>query len=95
MINLKKETLKDISDSNHSLEDIDYCYIYQEGRFGDEVKVYTKGDFRTDLLNFNYDEGFGGQEVGGFIVFKDGTWLDRREYDGSEWWELQCKPIID
>ena len=21
-------------------------------------------------------------------------WLERREYDGAEWWELETKPII-
>ena len=41
-----------------------------------------------------YDAGFGWQEVACdlVIVFKDGTWLDRREYDGSEWWEHQSCP---
>lgn len=21
------------------------------------------------------------------VVFKDGSWLERQEYDGAEWWE--------
>jgi hypothetical protein len=46
------------------------------------------------LLDFNYDSGFGGQELFGTVWYLDGTWSDRREYDGSEWWEHQvCPPL--
>jgi len=38
---------------------------------------------------------FGSQELGGIIVFNDGSWLERREYDGSEWWEFQQTPQIE
>ena len=37
-------------------------------------------------LDFTYDDGYGTQEVEGTIMFKDGTWMERREYDGAEWW---------
>ena len=29
------------------------------------------------------------------IVFEDGTWLERGEYDGSEWWEYKQKPTLE
>lgn len=45
-------------------------------------------------LDFEYDAGFGGQELYGTVVFADGTWLTRGEYDGSEWWEYHCCPTI-
>jgi hypothetical protein len=45
-------------------------------------------------INFDYDEGYGSQELYGAIWFVDGSWADRREYDGSEWWELQKCPEI-
>jgi hypothetical protein len=54
------------------------------------------GDLDTilPLLNFDYDSGFGIQELYGTIWFYDGTWAERREYDGSEWWEyFVCPPI--
>lgn len=41
-------------------------------------------------LDFNYDNGYGGQMLYGNIWYTDGTWSTRREYDGSEWWEY-CK----
>lgn len=45
-----------------------------------------------DELDFDYDNGFGTQVVDGTIVFTDGTWLTRGEYDGSEWWENHVCP---
>ena len=47
-----------------------------------------------DTLDFDYDSGYGGQELYGTIWFKDGTWCDRGEYDGSEWWQHQEVPKI-
>ncbi len=48
--------------------------------------------FLEDLASINYNNGYGGQELFGTIVFKDGTWLERGEYDGSEWWEHRKLP---
>lgn len=48
--------------------------------------------FLEDLASINYDNGYGGQELFGTIVLKDGTWLERGEYDGSEWWEHRKLP---
>ena len=41
-----------------------------------------------------YDAGYGRVEVAVdlVIVFKDGTWLEREEYDGSEWWSYKRTP---
>lgn len=47
-----------------------------------------------ESLDFSYDDGFGGQELFGFIWYADGTWSERREYDGAEWWEYQKCPQI-
>jgi len=47
-------------------------------------------------LDFEYDDSYGSQELFGTIWYADGTWSDRGEYDGSEWWEYQsCPPIPD
>jgi len=46
------------------------------------------------LIDFDYDSGFGGQELYGIIWYKDGTWSERGEYDGSEWWEYKSCPEI-
>lgn len=48
------------------------------------------------LDNWVYDSGYGQEEFMGYITFKDsGTWIMRREYDGSEWWATFSKPNID
>lgn len=43
-------------------------------------------------LNFEYDNGYGGQELYGTIWYDDGSWSERGEYDGSEWWEHKKCP---
>lgn len=37
-------------------------------------------------LDFEYYNGYGGQNLFGVIWYEDGTWSSRGEYDGSEWW---------
>lgn len=48
-----------------------------------------------EQINFDYDSGYGGQNLFGTIWFEDGTWCDRGEYDGSEWWEYHKCPEIE
>lgn len=57
---------------------------------------YTKEQFDQFLINltFNYNEVSGHQELFGTIWYTDGTWSDRDEYDGSEWWEHNQIPEI-
>ncbi len=45
-----------------------------------------------ELLDFCYNCDFGGQELFGTVWLKDGSWLERYEYDGSEIWEHKFKP---
>lgn len=59
---------------------------------------HTKGDMIAflDKLDFEYSNGYGGQELFGTIWMKDGTWMTRGEYDGSEWWEYnKCPDLPD
>jgi len=58
---------------------------------------YNMGDNWADFLaslDFIYDAGYGGQELYGTIWYTDGTWSERGEYDGSEWWEYKKCPEI-
>lgn len=50
------------------------------------------GRFIDDLFAIEYYNGYGGQELFGEVVFKDGTWLERWEYDGSEGWAHKSCP---
>lgn len=47
-----------------------------------------------DKLNIEYDSGFGGQELFGYVWMNDGTWFERHEYDGAECWEYKKYPGI-
>ena len=46
-------------------------------------------------LDFKYDAGYGYQELYGMVWFKDNSWLERYEYDGSEGWRYKKYPEID
>ena len=60
---------------------------------------YTPTDYVEFLnkLDFEYDSGYGGQELYGIVwLMEEGTWLERGEYDGSEWWDYKkCPQVID
>lgn len=45
-------------------------------------------------LDFVYDNEYGGQLLYGTVWLEDGTWLSRREHEGSEWWEHNVLPDI-
>lgn len=58
---------------------------------------YTPAEYEEFLekLNFEYDGGYGGQELYGRVwLMEDHTWLERGEYDGSEWWEYRKCPRV-
>ena len=49
-----------------------------------------------EIADIEYDEGYGGQEVADdlVVVFDNGAWLSRSEYDGAEWWTYRKKPRV-
>ena len=57
---------------------------------------HTDADYEAFLnsLNFEYDNGYGSQELFGTVWFEGGTWAERDEYDGSEWWSYVGRPEI-
>lgn len=85
MKNLLQETVDTLKSHYNSPEDVLYIK--------DNENYTTWGKF-SDIANIEYDEGYGNQEVEPtlMIVGKD-FWLERHEYDGSEWWEYKSKPV--
>jgi hypothetical protein len=58
----------------------------------DPMPVGSWDDF-AKFADFEYNAGYGGNEVqGNLIVVGDNWWLERGEYDGSEWWEFKTIP---
>lgn len=86
MKNLLEETKRVLADHNKSMEDV---VAIQGEKFGISIDRFIK------LADRKYDSGFGGTEVAEDLkVIGDGWWLERHEYDGSEWWEFKEMPKI-
>lgn len=92
MKNLLKETLDGMAIEEFA-ERIAWAKLYidtdNEQRTICLEPEHTEEDAMEFLkkLDFEYDNDFGWQEIYGLIMFNDNTWLERREYDGSEWWD--------
>ena len=92
MINAKQE-LQRVLKNKTPLK----CAVISDDKRDIVLKLnYTEADYEKFLneLDFDYDNGFGQQELFGMVWFEDGTWLSRCEYDGSEWWNHYVLPII-
>ena len=91
-MNAKQELIKHIKD-----REVKYVHIIKGREYlgEDECEVFT-GNLSDvlPLLDFEYNDGYGGQELFGNIWYADGTWSERREYDGSEWWVHVVRPPI-
>lgn len=84
MINLLEETKRVLKDYGHTLSDIVWvgCEDYR-------IEI----DQFIELANVFYDNGYGGEEVAtDLLVVGTDWWLERHEYDGSEWWEYKSMP---
>jgi hypothetical protein len=79
-MNLLNETLETIDNYHKDVKDI----VYIGNGQGSSC---TLDEFKL-MANREYDNSWGSVEVlmGLKIVFNDNTWLERGEYDGSEWW---------
>lgn len=55
----------------------------------DEILIQGTLEEVLPKLDFEYDDGYGHQQLYGNIWFSDGTWSEREEYDGSERWEYR------
>ena len=90
-VNAKKELIKHIED-----REVELIRIAISKGYGKEPKrIEGTLEQVLPLLNFSYDNGYGGQELFGYIWYTDGTWSERGEYDGSEWWEHKKRPDKD
>ena len=60
---------------------------------------YTQEEYNEFLekMDFEYDSGYGLQHLFGTVWFTEpGVWMERGEYDGSEWWIInKCPEIPD
>lgn len=52
-------------------------------------------EFESKFKDLEYDSGFGSQKIAVdlVVVFTDGSWLEREEYDGAEHWANKSMPV--
>lgn len=84
-MNLLKETKKVMSWSGYTIDDIAWVGC---DSFRIPIDVFIK------CADTKYDNGFGAPEVAQdlVIVLRDGSWMERTEYDGRERWDLKSTP---
>ena len=88
-MNAKKELLDHIKD-----REVKYVQAIREISYDEKVTIEGALDEVLPKLDFEYDKGYGVQELKGTIWYSDGTWSDRGEDAGSEWWEHQACPSL-
>lgn len=102
MRNAKEEFISLIS-HDYIKSEVKCATIYREYNYEEDpfTRVnlpcnYTQEQYNKFLeaLDFEYDAGYGEQELFGLVWFKDDTWADRYEYDGSESWDYHICPEI-
>lgn len=51
--------------------------------------------FKMMAMAINYNNDYGSIKIReDLIILGDGWWLERREYDGLEWWEFCAMPAL-
>lgn len=90
MTNLLQETLATIQ--AHGLTSNDVLWVgSSDGNYALDWNRFAQ------VANIEYDAGYGGQEIASdlVVVFNNGAWLERTEYDGSEDWSYQSRPLMN
>lgn len=84
--NLLAETERCFSELNFSWDDVAFIAC-------DDFSISIE-NFRQVAATADYDAGYGAPEVAQdlIIVFKNDSWLERDEYDGSEGWIYRHLP---
>ena len=85
-MNLLQETIEDLKDNGKTIDDVLWV--------GNEKAKTTWTKF-AEIADVEYNGGYGSPQVAyDLLIVGNGFWLERHEYDGSEWWEFK-KAIIE
>ena len=91
-MNLARETLDILKECGKTIQDARWVGYYD----GDRNKRISVDEFFVAAMRTNYDNGYGSAEIDtSLVVVGDDWWLERAEYDGSEWWEFKTMPKKD
>ena len=87
-MNLLKETTQVLKKNKLTVKDVLWVGT-SDGKQTCSWEQFSK------IANIEYDNGFGGSEIGeNLVVVGESWWLERGEYDGSEWWEFKSTPRL-
>ena len=85
VVNFLKETLDKMIENGVSPDDVLYVF----NSFG-----YCSQEEFEKLASFDYNNGYGLVAIDlNLIVRGSDWWLERAEYDGSEWWKFCTMPL--
>ena len=79
-----------------NLDDLALMFKGAQIRYSGELMVFEENElekFVNYLAYVNYDNGYGCQYLDGFVLLEEG-WLERRAYDGREWWQEVRRPTL-
>ena len=83
-MNLLKETVSILEDRNKSLSDIEWIGTSRE---------YVDINKFIEIADTSYDNDYGSPKVAeDLFIVGNNWWLERHEYDGSDWWEYKELP---
>ena len=89
-MNFKSETIAVLRENNKTVDDIRWIGV-----------CHRKSSYRIPVneffanADFFYDSGYGLNEISlALYIVGDGWWMERGEYDGSEWWEFKHTPMM-
>lgn len=91
-MNFKQETLDALAKNGKVTGDIKFVNVKIDSITWEQL---------IELSDFEYDDGYGMAVIDQSMkIVGDNWWLERGEYDGSEWWEfktlpLQLQPILN
>ena len=84
MSNLLKETIELLENNNKKETDVKWV--------GTTTHKTTWKDFESKA-DIEYNSSYGSSKVAqDLLIVGDNWWLERHEYDGSEWWEYKEIP---
>jgi len=87
MPNLLQQTLDEIAVARKTPAHVSWVGS-KDGRYALDWPAFAA------IADVEYDDGHGSQEIAAelVVVFDDGSWLQRGEYDGAEWWDYCATP---
>lgn len=90
MINAKEELLEHIKD-----RPVEYVRVTYKPSHNKSTTYEGVLDSVINNIDFSYNNWYVRQQLFGTIWYADGSWSEREEYDGSEWWEHKYRPEIN